>query len=235
MMKKFTVLIVDDEERILNFLKVKLKTAGYGILTATNGPDALELAKSEDIDLLVLDILMPKMNGFEMLKELRTFSSIPVIILSAKGEAADKIKGLNLGADDYLPKPFNPDELTARVEALRRRFESSEQRKKIEMVTLGDITIDHAKHEVFRNNKLITLTRIEWLLLNELVNNAGRLMTYEVLLTRVWGPEYRDDIQLLRAWMSRLRNKIEPDPEKPKIIRTVTKTGYTVDEPGLPA
>jgi two-component system, OmpR family, KDP operon response regulator KdpE len=234
-MRKFTVLIVDDEERILNFLKIKLKASGYGILTATSGPDALEMAKSEDIDLVVLDVLMPKMTGFEMLKELRTFSSVPVIILSAKGEAADKVKGLNLGADDYLPKPFNPDELLARLEALRRRLESSEQRKKIEIVTHGDITIDHAKHEVYRNKQLITLTRIEWLLLNELINNVGRLMTYDVLLTRVWGPEYRDDVQLLRAWMSRLRNKIESDPEKPKLIRTVTKTGYTIDEPGPPS
>jgi two-component system KDP operon response regulator KdpE len=228
-MKKYTILLVDDEERILNFLKIKLRASGYDVLTAISGFEALDLAKTEDIDLLVLDILMPKMNGFETLKELRTFSSVPVIILSARGEATDKIKGLNLGADDYLPKPFNPDELLARIEALRRRFETSEQRKRIELVTLGEITIDHTKHEVYVKDQKITLTRIEWLLLNELVNNVGRLMNYEILLTRVWGPEYRDDVQLLRAWMSRLRNKIEIDPGKPSLIRTVAKTGYTID------
>jgi two-component system, OmpR family, KDP operon response regulator KdpE len=230
-MRKHTILLVDDEERILNFLKIKLKASGYDVLTAISGFEALDQVKTQEIDLIVLDVIMPKMNGFETLKELRTFSSVPVIILSARGEAPDKIKGLNLGADDYLPKPFNPDELVARIEALRRRFETSEQRKKIELVTLGNITIDHGKHEVYLGDQKIDLTRIEWLLLNELINNIGRLMNYEILLTRVWGPEYRDDVQLLRAWMSRLRHKIEVDPDKPSLIRTVTKTGYTIDEP----
>ncbi|HXY74424.1 MAG TPA: response regulator transcription factor [Dehalococcoidales bacterium] len=232
-MKQFTVLLVDDEERILNFLKVKLKTCGYEVLTAHNGRGCLEQVQAQDPDLVVLDVLMPGMDGFETLKQLRTFSSIPVIVLSAKGSYADKIHGLGLGADDYLPKPFNPDELVARIEALRRRFIPSQSRKTRESVTVGDVTIDLKKHRAIVRNNEVHLTRIEWLLLSELAQNAGRLLLYDELLTRVWGPEYRDDVHLLRTWISRLRYKIEKDANKPMLIRTMPKTGYIIDLPAI--
>ena len=230
-MKRSRILVVDDDQRILNFLSSKLKASGYEVLTAGNGLEGLEQAQAQEPDLIVLDLLMPKMDGFEMLKELRTFSAVPVIILTAKGADADRIKGLQLGADDYLPKPFNPDELVARIEAVRRRLEPSEKRKVPEVFNLGHVTIDFKRHSVRVRGEDKYLTRIEWLLLSQLINNAGRLMLYEELLTRVWGPEYRNDVQILRTWISRLRHKLESDPNAPKLIRTISKTGYIIDQP----
>jgi DNA-binding response OmpR family regulator len=187
--------------------------------------------QAQEPDLVVLDVMMPKMDGFETLKELRSFSSVPVIILSAKGSNADKVKGLDLGADDYLAKPFSPDELIARIEAVRRRLAPAEKRKAHEQFSLGNLTIDFKKRLVIVKGEEARLTRIEWLLLSELAQNAGSLMLYSDLLTRVWGPEYRDDVQILRTWISRLRNKVESDPNNPTLIRTIPKTGYMIDLP----
>jgi len=228
-MKRFRILAVDDEERVLNFLRSKLIASGYEVLTASNGQEALELAQTEEPDLIVLDVLMPKMDGFETLKELRSFSAVPVIILSARETNSDKIKGLSLGADDYLPKPFNPDELVARIEAVRRRLHSAEMRKIPDSLSLGEVSIDFKKRSVVVNGEGKYLTRIEWLILSELAHNAGYLMLYEELLSHVWGPEYRDDVQLLRTWISRLRHKLEKEPDSPKLIRTIPKTGYIID------
>jgi len=228
--KRFRILVVDDEERILNFLNTKLKASGYEVLTATDGVKGLEQLQSQEPDLVVLDLLMPKMDGLEMLKQLRTFSPVPVIILTARGEDTDRIKGLQLGADDYLPKPFNPDELVARIEAIKRRMEPEERRKSPEILEMGGVAIDFRKRQVMVNGQEKYLTRTEWLLLSQLVNNAGRLMLYEELLAQIWGPEYRDDVQILRTWISRLRGKLETDPAKP-LIRTVPKTGYIIDRP----
>jgi DNA-binding response OmpR family regulator len=230
-MKRFRVLIVDDEERIVNFLSSKLRASGYEVLTASNGAEALGQVQAQEPDLMVLDVLMPKMDGFETLKRLRIFSSIPVIILSARGTNSDKIKGLGLGADDYLAKPFSPDELVARIEAVRRRLSPEEKRKVQEQFSLGDLNIDFMKRLVTARGEEIRLTRIEWLLLSELARNAGNLMLYGDLLTRVWGPEYRDDVQILRTWISRLRNKVEIEPSNPTLIRTIPKTGYIIDYP----
>jgi two-component system KDP operon response regulator KdpE len=228
-MKKFQILVVDDEQRILNFLSSKLKASGYDVLTASDGVEALEQVEAQEPDLVVLDILMPKKDGFETLKELRTFSPVPTIILSAKGTNEDKVKGLRLGADDYLAKPFSPDELVARIEAVRRRLSPDEKRKIRDQISLGDLVIDFKKRLVIVRGKETRLTRIEWLLLSELAQNAGNLMLYSDLLTRIWGPEYRDDLQILRTWISRLREKIESEPNNPKLIRTIPKTGYIMD------
>jgi len=228
-MKQFRVLVVDDEQRILNFLSSKLRASGYEVFTAMDGVDALEQVQAQEPDLIVLDILMPKKDGFETLKELRTISSIPTIILSAKESNADKVKGLSLGADDYLAKPFSPDELIARIEAVRRRLSPAEKRKIRDKISLGNLVIDFKKRLVIVQGKEIRLTRIEWLLLSELSQNAGSLMLYSDLLTRIWGPEYRDDIQILRTWISRLREKIETEPNNPKLIRTIPKTGYIME------
>jgi DNA-binding response OmpR family regulator len=230
-MKQFRILIVDDEPRILKFLEMKLRASGYGVLTASSGFEALEQVEAQEPDLVVLDVLMPRKDGFETLKELRAFSSVPVIILSAKEADTDKVKGLKLGADDYLAKPFSPDELVARIEAVRRRLASPQDRKVAEFITLGHMSVNLKKHTVTVNEKELQLTRIEWLLLSELARNAGKLMTYSELLTKVWGPEYRDDVQILRTWVSRLRQKIERESNQPPIIRTIPKAGYMIDQP----
>jgi DNA-binding response OmpR family regulator len=230
-MRRFRILVVDDEVRILNFLVSKLKSSGYDVLTAINGIEGLEQVKAQEPDLIVLDVLMPKMDGLAMMKELRSFSAVPVIILTAKGADTDRIRGLQLGADDYLPKPFNPDELVARIEAIRRRLGSNDKRDVPQSYKMGDINVDFKNRNVTVKGETKYLTRIEWLLLSQLINNAGRLMMYEELLTSVWGPEYRDDVQILRTWVSRLRNKLESDPANPGIIRTIPKTGYIIDRP----
>jgi two-component system KDP operon response regulator KdpE len=225
-MKRFSILLVDDEERIINFLKTKLKLLNYEVFVAGNGVEAIEQVQGQEPDLVVLDVIMPKMDGFQTLKELRSFSPVPVIMLSARGDDSDRIKGLGLGADDYLPKPFNPDELVARIEAIRRRLNSPERKNTPKELIVHGLNINFDERRIIVRGKEEKLTKIEWLLLNELAGNAGHLMVYYDLLARVWGPEYRDDVQILRTWVSRLRQKIEIDPANPKIISTVPKTGY---------
>jgi DNA-binding response OmpR family regulator len=229
--KQFRVLIVDDEPRILKFLDLKLKASGYEVLSANNGHEALAQVQAQEPDLLVLDVVMPGMDGFETLKQIRAVSSVPVIILSARETNTDKVKGLQMGADDYLAKPFNPDELVARIEAVSRRAAPSENRKVIDFIKLGNVSVNLKNHVVIVDDKEILLTRIEWLLLCEFARNTGKLMLYGELLTRVWGPEYRDDVQILRTWISRLRRKIEKDPDRPALIRTIPKSGYIIDQP----
>jgi DNA-binding response OmpR family regulator len=225
--KKYRLLVVDDEARILNFLKSNLSTLGYEIITARNGVEAVEQFHASHPDLILLDILMPKMDGFEVLKEVRSFSSVPVIFLSAKGNEQERIRGLDLGADDYIAKPFSPGELVSRIEAVMRRFRPNGPTIP-DQLSLGDVVIDFRAHKVTVRGKLVYMTRLEWLLISELALNADRLMTYEELLVRVWGAEYRDDLQFLRTWISRLRHKIEEKPDDPKIIVTVTKMGYVL-------
>jgi len=224
-LKKYRLLVVDDEIRILNFLRSNLRALGYEVVTASNGREALEQFHASHPDIILLDIVMPEMNGFDTLKEIRGFSKVPVIFLSAKGNERDRITGLDMGADDYISKPFSPDELVSRIEAVMRRFRPDGPKIPDEL-SLGDLTIDFKAHKVMVKGNKIYLTRIEWLLLSELALNADRLMSYEELLVRVWGAEYRDDVQFLRTWISRLRRKIEEKPDDPQIILTVTKMGY---------
>ncbi|MEE8419030.1 MAG: response regulator transcription factor [Dehalococcoidales bacterium] len=230
-MKRFRILAVDDDQRIINFLRAKLKASGYEIITAGDGLEGLEQAQAQEPDLIVLDILMPKMDGLEMLKELRSFSAVPVIILTAKGDDVDRIKGLQIGADDYLPKPFNPDELVARIEAIRRRLDPGDKLRMPEIFHLGPVTVNFKKRSITVGEKEQYLSRTEWLLLSQLINNTGRLMLYEELLTRVWGPEYLNDVQLLRTCISRLRSKLEDVSPGPQLIKTIAKTGYIIDQP----
>jgi len=230
-LKQYRVLLIDDEPRILLFLKSRLKALQYEVLTASNGLEALEQLQAKEPDIIVLDVVMPGMDGFETLKHIRASSSVPVIILSAKETSVDKVRGLSLGADDYLAKPFSLDELVARIEAVRRRLATTDDRKGVELIQLGNVTIDFNKHLVTVDGKEVQMTRIEWLLISQLARHAGKLMLYEDLLTKVWGPEYRDDVQILRTWISRLRHKIELDPGQPTLIRTIPKTGYMIDQP----
>ena len=227
-MKRFSILVADDDERIINFLNVRLKSAGYDVCTAANGIQALDQVRSKNPDLVILDLVMPQMDGLEAIRELRTFAATPVIMLTARGEDDEKIRGLKLGADDYISKPFNPDELVARIEAVRRRIEPQDKRKTLEVFVHGEVNIDFKQHIVTVAGEEKYLTRIEWLLLTELVQSAGRFMTYEELLSRVWGSEYQGDVQLLRTWISRLRGKLEKTPESPVLIRTIPKSGYII-------
>lgn len=225
------MLLVDDEPRILFFLKSRLKASGYEVLTAGNGLEAMEQFNTQGADFIVLDLVMPQMDGFETLKKIRALSSVPVIILSAKEASVDKVRALNLGADDYLAKPFSPDELVARIEAVRRRMATAEERKGFEFIRLGNTALDFNKHLVTVDEKEVKMTRIEWLLISQLARNAGKIMLYEELITRVWGPEYRDDLQILRTWMCRLRNKIGQGHGRPSLVRTIPRTGYIIDQP----
>jgi DNA-binding response OmpR family regulator len=228
-MKRFSILVADDDERIINFLNVRLKSAGYDVYTAANGIQAVDSVRAKNPDLVILDMVMPQMDGLEAMREIRTFSATPIIMLTARSADDEKIRGLRLGADDYISKPFNPDELVARIEAVKRRIEPQEKRKTLDLFTIGDVRVDFKQHKVSMSGEEKYLTRIEWLLLTEMVQSAGRFMSYEELLSRVWGAEYKDDVQLLRTWVSRLRSKLEKDPGNPMFIRTIPKAGYIIE------
>ena len=188
-MRRFVILLIDDEERILNFLKTKLKMLSYEVILASNGVEALEQVQGQEPDFMVLDVMMPKKDGFETLKELRTFSPVPVIMLSAKGDDSDRIKGLGLGADDYMAKPFNPDELVARIEAIRRRLSSLERKNTPRELVVQGLKINFDERILIVRGEEVKLTRIEWLLLSELVVNNRHLMTPYDLLSTIY--EYR--------------------------------------------
>ena len=229
-MKKPTVLVVDDEPRILRFVRAELETAGYLVLTANNGIEALDLVNRESPDLVVLDVIMPGLDGFDVLKRLRSVSSIPVILLTARGSDADKVRGLDLGADDYLTKPFSPDELSARVRAVLRRTIGISKHPEVQRLELGDLRIDFERRRVMVRDREVQMSRTEWQLLQQLALNAGKVMLHEDLLVRTWGPEYRDDMEYLRVWISRLRRKIEDDAAHPRYLRTVPGVGYILAE-----
>ena len=219
-------MIVDDEERIVNFLRTKLKASGYEVLTACDGVDALERTRSQEPHLVVLDLMMPNMDGFEFLKELRTFSGIPVIILSAREADTDKIKGLQLGADDYLPKPFAFSELLARIQALIRRANSV---AKPTTLTAGDLTMDIIKRKVFRAGVQIDLQPLEFALLEYLMRNAGRVVSKTMIMEHVWDYNFDPQTNVVEARICRLRDKIER-PFKTKIIHTIRGAGYLLEE-----
>lgn len=227
-MKQPLILTIDDEEGILNFLRVRLRLEGYKVLTADRAAIGLQFAEANNPDLIVLDLQMPEMDGFQFLQQLRGFSSVPVILLTVKEEDVYKIKGLELGADDYVTKPFNPDELCLRIRAVLRRSRTSPGGEKIRTYQKGQVTIDFGAKKAQVGDKDLRLSRTEWSLLEELVRHAGRVLTHEQILTRVWGPEYRDDLEYLRVWVSRLRHKLEEDPTNPKLILTLPRVGYTM-------
>ncbi len=224
------VLAVDDEAGILRLIKLELTTQGFRVVTASSGDEALRMAEEQRPDIALLDIVMPEMTGLEVMRRLRERSSIPVILLTAKGSESDKVRGLELGADDYLAKPFSPDELSARVRAVLRRSVGSSSAENI--VHVGSVEVDLNRRLVKRSGKIVTLTRTEWMLLQHLAANVGKIMLNAELLSKVWGPEYRDDLQYLRVWVSRLRRKLEDDPSKPKLIKTFQGIGYMLAVPG---
>jgi len=218
------VLVADDEPRITKLVALTLHDEGFRVVTAGGGEEALKKAEEIRPDIVLLDIVMPDLDGIEVMRQLREWRPVPVILLTAKGSTSDKAKGLDLGADDYIAKPFHPDELAARVRAVLRRASGVSPGQGI--VAFGDIEIDLERRILTKGGELVSLSRTEWLLLQHLAANAGRVMLNGELLSKVWGPEYREDLQYLRVWVSRLRHKVEPDPANPTIVRTVPGIGY---------
>jgi len=226
-----TILVVEDEPRVMRLVSEILKATGYQVLTAGDGQRALEMVSLEQPDLVLLDVLLPgELDGYEICRRLREFSSAPVIMLTAKARDVDILNGFDAGADDYVLKPFNAKELLARVKAVLRRTQHPEEMTTATF-TCGDLTIDFARHAVTCRGETVSLTRTEYTLLRELALNANRVMSHPDLLAAVWGPEYRDEIDYLRAYVRCLRRKIEADPSDPKYIVTLSGIGYMLSCP----
>lgn len=227
------VLAVDDEPSVLKLIQMELRDAGIRTLTAETGAEAVQSVLDYRPDLVVLDIMLPDESGLEVMRRLRERSPLPVILLTAKGRDADVVRGLELGADDYLAKPFNPEELAARIRAVLRRAARPAERGP--RLVYGDLEIDLERRLVRRDGAVVELTRTEWNLLEHLAANAGKVLLNGEILAAVWGPEYRDDLQYLRVWVSRLRSKLERDREHPQLIRTFPGIGYQLTGPDDPA
>lgn len=221
---RHTILVVDDDPRMRRLLRLNLEQEDYRAVTADDGRTGLELAELETPDLILLDVAMPEMDGFICLQRLREFSEVPVILLTGKGEERDKVRGLDLGADDYLTKPFGPAELLARVRVALRRKRPDEPGSST--IVVGDLEINVARRRVLRGNEEIRLTPTEYKLLYELATNAGKVLLHSHLLARVWGSEYHDQVDYLWTYVRYLRNKIEPEPSHPRYIISEPGVGY---------
>ncbi len=232
-MRKRVILVVDDEPAIVRLVRAKLQADGFGVITADRGAAALDLLDEERPDLVILDLMMPEMDGFETLRKMRRFSSTPVIMLTARGSDTDKLRGFEHGVDDYITKPFNPDELSARVSAVLRRTGGDAPKPAQTVLRYPTVEIDLDRRIVLRNGEEVRLSRTEWELLALLAANAGKVMTHTELLSRIWGPEFRDEVHYLRTWVSRIRAKLEPeeaDGEQP-LIQTFPGIGYRLEAP----
>lgn len=232
-MPKQLVLVVDDEAPIVRLLRATLEADGFAVVTADRGETALAILDTERPDLVVLDVLMPEMDGFETLRRIRGQSQtphVPVIMLTARTGDSDKLQGFQSGADDYVTKPFNPDELVARITAVLRRGGGSPATI-ANVLHYPELTIDLQQRRVLVKGEEARLSRTEWALLGQLAGNPGRIMLHSELLSRIWGPEFRDEVQYLRTWVSRLRAKLEPDAEASSIISTFPGVGYRLEPP----
>jgi len=225
-MVKTRILVVDDELSIIKFLRANLEAKGYKVLAAVDGTEALQTFEMELPDLVILDIMMPKIDGFEVCRRLREWSPIPIIMLSARGDESDKVKCLDLGADDYITKPFGAGELIARVKAVLRRTEAAASIPTQPSFTSGDLQINFVKRQVTVAGKEVKMTPTEYSLLQEFVLNAGKVLTHTYLLNKVWGPDYREEREYLHVFVRRLRAKLEPDPTNPEYIMTLPGVGY---------
>jgi two-component system, OmpR family, KDP operon response regulator KdpE len=224
--KKTSVLVVDDEPAILKFVSSSMRVRGYDVILASNGQDALRLAEENNPELVILDIMMPKLDGFEVCRRLREWSQVPIIMLSARGEEQDKVKCLDLGADDYVTKPFGTDELMARVRAVIRRTSGANDLTSPSSFANGELKINFSQRQVMVSGKEVKLTPTEYNLLRELVLNAGKVLTHSHILKKVWGAEYGDEKVYLHVFIGRLRKKIESDPANPAFIVSVPAVGY---------
>ena len=231
MVEKTSILLVDDDPQLIRLVRANLEAVDYRVLIAMDARSALKLADMEIPDMIILDIMLPEIDGYELCQRIREFSSTPIIMLTAKVEDVDKVKGLKLGADDYLTKPFSVQELLARIEAVLRRTRSSEEVKVPPTFTSGDISVDFAQRKVAVRGREVALTLTEYKLLSQLVSNAGRVMLHRELLTSVWGPEYQNELEYLRAYIRHLRQKIEDNPHQPKYILSKPGIGYIFVNP----
>lgn len=235
-LKDRLILVADDEPRMRRFIHMNLEVEGCRVIEASDGLKTLEKVRQEIPDVVILDVMMPNMDGFETLHDLREFSDVPVIMLTVRAEEEDRVRGLELGADDYLGKPFSPRELVSRIRAVLRRSEMTPTALKSMLKIDDDLSIDFARKEVLVKGERVKLRPTEWRLLYHLVSNAGWVMSHEVLLSKVWGPEYRDAHHYVRLYITYLRQKIEEDPSNPKYILTERGMGYRfVDFEGRPA
>jgi DNA-binding response OmpR family regulator len=237
--KKTTILTADDDPQLLRLVMRNLQLEGYDVITASDGQQALEQVEAQIPDLILLDVMMPKMDGFTVCHRVREFSAVPIIIITARGQDQDKVRGLDLGADDYLTKPFSVDELLARVRAVLRRaqFITNEQSHALStMVTIGNLSIDFSQHLVMMNEQEVVLTPTEYRILSYLAQNAGRVVTQDLLLEHVWGSEYVGEGHMLQVNINRLRRKIEPDSTHPHYIMTKVGIGYLLAaHPDIPS
>jgi|SRR5512139_3805362 DNA-binding response OmpR family regulator len=220
------ILVVDDEPRYLRLLEANLLTEGYDVLTAADGLQAIDTFSSNPVELILLDVMMPRLDGFATCQRIRQYSNVPIIILTAKGEEQDRVRGLDLGADDYLVKPFSATELLARVRAVLRRSQVSKESGQERFFEHGDLRIDFARAEVWKGNQPIFLSATEYRLLLQFAHHVGKILTAEDLLTSVWGPEYKTDKEILWVSIARLRQKLEEEAHEPKHIVTRSGLGY---------
>ena len=221
------ILVVDDEPRLVRLVREVLQAVGYRVITAGDAKTALEMVAIERPDLILLDIVLPHdTDGYEVCRRVREFSDVPVIMLTAKARESDRLRGFEVGADDYLTKPFSSKELIARLKAVLRRSRFPEEVRSNARFICGELSINFAQHRLFVRGGEVTLTATEYALLRELALNANCVLLHEQLLTAVWGPEYVNDIDYLRAYVRYLRRKIEPDPSKPRYILTTPGVGY---------
>lgn len=226
--KKTTILTADDDPQLLRLVMRNLQLEGYDVLVASDGKQALEQIETHQPDLVLLDVMMPKMDGFMVCERVREFSAVPIIIVTARGQDQDKIRGLDLGADDYLTKPFSVDELLARVRAVLRRtqFMANNQAVTTRTITFGELSIDFTQHLVTMAGREVLLTPIEYRIISYLALNAGRVVTQDLLLDHVWGAEYVGESHMLQVNVNRLRRKLEADPTHPRYILTKVGIGY---------
>ena len=220
------ILVVDDEPRMIRFIRMNLELEGYQVIEAKNGIQALEQVRQHLPDLVIMDVMMPEMDGFETLRMLREISTVPVILLTVKSDEEDKIHGLELGADDYITKPFSPRELNSRVNAVMRRAEWPAPPPRTILEIDDRLSVDFNRHQVIVEGERIDLRPTEYRLLNHLIQNAGWVVPHDTLLAKVWGYEYRDETHYLRLYINYLRKKIEEDPSDPHYILTERGVGY---------
>lgn len=220
------VLVVDDEKPLRDFVRRNLEVRGYRVLTAANGLEALAIFKSENVQLVIMDIMMPHMDGLEATRRIRETSHVPIVVLTAMGEEADKVRAFDLGADDYLTKPFGVGELLGRVKAVLRRADWSEPAPHEEKIVRGDVEVDLERHRVNVRGEPVDMTRTEFNLLVYLMRNAGKALPHRSILQHVWGAEYGDEIEYLHVYVRKLRQKIEVDPLKPEYLHTEHGIGY---------
>jgi len=220
------VLVVDDEKSLRDFVRRNLEVRGYKVLTASNGLEAMAIYQNENVHLVIMDIMMPHMDGLEATRRIRQDSHVPIIILTAMGEEADKVRAFDLGADDYLTKPFGVGELLGRIKAVLRRADWSEPATSEKRIVRGEIAVELEKHKVTVRGEVIELTPTEFNLLVYLMRNAGKVLHHRAILQHVWVSEYGDEAEYLRVYVGKLRQKIEMDPLKPLYLHTEHGIGY---------